>query len=139
MTTAVGGTAEVVKLIESRLKEIDVQLQPLIELQRERDALQQALGALRGGRPEPRQSSPARPRKPAARRSRAGKRAARGSNLTAISDFLSSNAGATAGEIAEATGISRGVVYSATSRLSASGKLERVPKPDGQVGYRVKA
>jgi hypothetical protein len=31
-----------------------------------------------------------------------------------------------------------GVVYSATSRLSASGKLERVPKPDGQVGYRVK-
>ena len=35
-------------------------------------------------------------------------------------------------------GLSRrsGVVYSATSRLSASGKLERVPKPDGQVGYR---
>ena len=133
MTGALGGTAEVVKLIENRLKEIDEQLRPLTELQRERDKLREALGALREG--EPRQSSP-RARKPAARRSRAGKRAPRGSNLTAITDFVAANAGATAGEIAEATGISRGVVYSATSRLSSSGKLERVPKRDGQVGYR---
>jgi Winged helix-turn-helix DNA-binding len=135
MTGALGGTTEVVKLIENRLKEIDKQLQPLTELQRERDKLKEALGALSGG--EPRRSSPRRARKPGGRRSRSGKRAARGSNLAAITDFVSSNAGATAGEIAEATGISRGVVYSATSRLSSSGKLERVPKPDGQVGYRV--
>ena len=135
MTGAVGGTAEVVKLIESRLEEIERQLQPFTELERERHKLQQALGALRDddGRPaHPRGSSSAR------RRSRPGKRAARGSNLAAITDFVASNAGATAGEIAKATGISRGVVYSATSRLSASGKLERVPQPDGQVGYRVK-
>lgn len=135
MTGAVGGTAEVVKLIESRLEEIEKQLQPFAELERERSKLQQALGALRGDDP-----GPARTRRAgtqATRRPRSAKRAARGSNLTAITTFVSSNAGATAGEIAEATGISRGVVYSATSRLSASGKLERVPKPDGQVGYRV--
>ena len=136
MTGAVGGTAEVVKLIESRLEEIERQLQPFTELERERSKLQQALGALRDD-----DERPARARRAgsaASRRPGSGKRAARGSNLAAIKDFVSSNAGATAGEIAEATGISRGVVYSATSRLSASGKLERVPKPDGQVGYRAK-
>lgn len=135
MTGAVGGTAEVVKLIESRLEEIERQLQPFTELERERSKLQQALGALRNDEPRPARTRPAG--KPPTRRQRAGKRAARGSNLVAITDFVSANAEATAGEIAEATGISRGVVYSATSRLSASGKLERVAKPDGQVGYRV--
>ncbi len=133
MTGAVGGTAEVVKLIENRLKEIDKQLEPFAELQRERDKLQEALGALRDGEPQPRARRGGRP---TTRRQRAGKRAARGSNLTAITDFVASHPGATAGEIAEATGITRGVVYSATSRLSSSGKLQRVPKADGQVGYR---
>ena len=137
MTGAVGGTADVVKLIESRLEEIERQLQPFTELERERSKLQQALGALRGDDPLPARAR--RAGKQATRHPRAGTRAARGSNLAAITRFVSSNAGATAGEIAEATGISRGVVYSATSRLSASGKLERVPKPDGQVGYRVTA
>ena len=133
MTGAVGGTAEVVKLIENRLKEIDKQLEPFAELQRERDKLQEALGALRDGEPGPRAR---RGGKSTTRRQRAGKRAARGSNLTAITGFVASHPGATAGEIAEATGITRGVVYSATSRLSSSGKLQRVPKADGQVGYR---
>ena len=135
MTGALGGTAEVVKLIENRLKAIDEQLRPFDELRRERDKLREALEALRGD--EPPKSTARRPRRSGGRRSsRSGKRAARGSNLTAITEYVASNAGATAGEIAEATGISRGVVYSATSRLSTSGKLERVPKPDGQVGYR---
>jgi hypothetical protein len=65
-----------------------------------------------------------------------GPRAPRGSNLEAIVSHVAANPGATAGEISTATGIARGVVYSATSRLSSSGKLEREPKPDGQVGYR---
>ena len=136
MTGAAGGTAEVVKLIESRLEEIERQLQPFTELERERSKLRQALGALRDDDERPARARPAA--RAASRRTRSGTRAARGSNLAAIKDFVSANAGATAGEIAEATGISRGVVYSATSRLSASGKLERMPKPDGQVGYRVK-
>jgi hypothetical protein len=134
MAEVVGGTAEVVKLIESRLREIDEQLAPFTELQRERDRLQDALRALRDV--EPRRARTRGSAKSADRRQRAGRRAARGSNLAAINDYVASHAGATAGEIAEATGITRGVVYSATSRLSAAGKLERVPKPDGQVGYR---
>ena len=48
---------------------------------------------------------------------------------------MTANPGATSGEIADATGISRGVVYSAVSRLTNAGKLTREPKPDGQVAY----
>ena len=118
----VGATADVERLIESRLREIEEQLRPFAELELERSRLRDALGVLRGG------GAPSR--------APSGKRAARGSNLTAIVAFVGSNPGATAGEIAKATGISRGVVYSATSRLSSSGKLERLPKDDGQVGYR---
>jgi sugar-specific transcriptional regulator TrmB len=45
--------------------------------------------------------------------------------------------GATAAEIAHATGIDRGVVYSATSRLASAGRLRRTPYGDRQVGYEV--
>ena len=129
-------TAEVERLIESRLREIEEQLRPFTELERERSRLQDALVVLRGGAaPKPDERAAAQGGR-AARRSRSGRRAARGANLSAIIAHVTAQPGATAGDIADATGISRGVVYSATSRLSSAGKLERVPKPDGQVGYR---
>jgi hypothetical protein len=138
--------SQVEQLIEKRLAEIEEQLQPFAALVDERRRLQDALAALRadappGALPELPQSQTPRSQPPPkrARRSRSakGKRAPRGSNLQAIVDFVSANPGSTAGEIASGTGISRGVVYSATSRMSASGKLERRPKSDGQVGYQV--
>ena len=129
-------TAEVERLIESRLREIEEQLRPFTELERERSRLQDALVVLRGGVAPAPAARDAAPSGRAARRSRSGKRAPRGSNLRAIIAHVSAQPGATAGDIADATGISRGVVYSATSRLSSAGKLERVPKADGQVGYR---
>lgn len=52
---------------------------------------------------------------------------------------MTDNPGATSGGIAEATGIARGVVYSAVSRLTAAGKLRREPRPDGQVAYHAVA
>ncbi len=119
-------TGEVAEFIERRLREIEEQLKPFEELERERRRLRQALGALRDEQP----------RSAAARGMLRGrKRAARGSNLTAILEHVASTPGATAGEIADATGISRGVVYSATSRLAAAGRLRREPKPDGSVAY----
>jgi sugar-specific transcriptional regulator TrmB len=119
-------TGEVAEFIERRLREIEEQLKPFEELERERRRLRQALGALRDELPRvtaPRGAS------------QANKRAARGSNLTAILAHVAATPGSTAGEIADATGISRGVVYSATSRLAAAGRLRREPKPDGSVAY----
>jgi hypothetical protein len=140
MTGTATATKQVEQLIEHRLQEIEEQLRPFAELEEERRRLRDALGVLRGGdsagvevagaAPK---SSPGRQRR--SRRASRGGRAPRGSNLSAILEYVSANPGSTAGEIATATGISRGVVYSATSRLSSSGKLSRRQKSDGQVGY----
>jgi hypothetical protein len=139
MTGTPTATAQVEQLIEHRLEEIEEQLRPFAELEDERQRLRHALDALRAG-PSHAGKTSARPsRRRAGRRTSGSSRAARaprGSNLKAIVSHVAANPGATAGEIATATGIARGVVYSATSRLSSSGKLEREPKPDGQVGYR---
>ena len=140
MTGTATATKQVEQLIEHRLQEIEEQLRPFAELEEERRRLRDALGVLRGAdaagveiaSAAPTKTSPTRQRR---RRSSRGRRAPRGSNLSAILEYVAANPGATAGEIATATGISRGVVYSATSRLSSSGKLMRRQKPDGQVGY----
>jgi hypothetical protein len=127
------GTAEVERLIEHRLEQIEEQLRPFTVLQDERRRLQDALGVLRDAET----ASDSAPGTHARRRhSRSGKRAPRGSNLSAIVDYVAATPGSTAADIASATGISRGVVYSATSRLSSAGRLVREPKPSGQVGYR---
>ena len=119
MTATPTATVEVAQFIERRLREIEEQLKPYEELEREQRRLQQALGALRTDQP------------PAPARSRA----ARGSNLAAILAYVAVTPGSTAAEIAEATGISRSVIYSATSRLAAAGRLRREAKPDGSVAY----
>jgi hypothetical protein len=141
MTGTSTATAQVEQLIEHRLEEIEEQLRPFAELEDERQRLRHALDVLRAGPSHAGNSAAAAQptrRLPGRRTSRSsrGARAPRGSNLQAIVSHVAANPGATAGEIATATGIARGVVYSATSRLSSSGKLEREPKPDGQVGYR---
>lgn len=144
-------STEVEQIIEARLRELDEQLRPLAELEQERGRLEQALQALRGGAAGNSHARPAAPgnekasgaqrrasaprrstRRPASGR---GKRASRGANLEAILEHVGRHPGATAGDLASATGISRGVVYSAVSRLTAGGRLRREQLPDGQVGY----
>lgn len=129
--------SDVEQAIERRLHEIDEQLRPLEDLALERDRLRRALQALR---PEPGATAapPARGRRGgrrAGRRAGGSRRAKRGSNLSAILAHVRAHPGATAGQLAEATGIDRGVVYSAVSRLTTSGRLRREPLADGQVGY----
>ena len=142
MTGTATATSQVEQLIEHRLQEIEEQLRPFVELEDERRRLRDALVALRSDSSRASADAPPARRQPAGKgatrraRSNGGRRAPRGSNLTAILSHVATNPGATAGDIATATGISRGVVYSATSRLSSSGKLKRDPRPDGQVGYR---
>jgi hypothetical protein len=130
---------DVVSVIEGRLQEIEAQLKTYDELARERDRLQRALDALRsdpgvGARGASSQRRATR-RRSAGRRG--ARRAQRGSNVAAIIGHVTANPGSTAAEIAEATGIDRGVVYSATSRLATGGRLRRVPKGDRQVGYEL--
>ena len=141
MTGTATATTEVERLIEHRLREIEEKLRPMTELEAERRRLQGALGALRA---QDEVVSSASVRSPASafkrsvpRRAGRSKRAPRGANLTAIVEYVASHPEATAGEIAEATGITRGVVYSAASRLSSGGRLVRQPRNDGQVGYVV--
>jgi hypothetical protein len=127
-------SSDVEQAIERRLREIDEQLRPLEDLARERERLSRALEALRPeatARPAPGRSGARR----SPRRTAGSRRAKRGSNLSAIIAHVRSHPGATAGQLAEATGIDRGVVYSAVSRLTTSGRLRRQPLGDGQVGY----
>jgi hypothetical protein len=137
MAATVTATDEVVHLIESRLKEIEEQLSPLVELEREQTKLRDALGALRAGASTDTGRTRAhRSGGTSSRGRRSSKRAPRGSNVTAILEHVAAHPGVTAGDIAAATGITRGVVYSAVSRLSADGRLLRQPRDDGQVAYR---
>jgi hypothetical protein len=138
----VTASTDVVQTVEQRLREVEAQLGSYDELTRERDRLQRALNELRadGNSPAARRSA----KRPAAvgtgpRRRRSARRARRGSNVEAITSYVTANPGATAAEIATGTGIDRGVVYSATSRLAGSGRLRRVSKGDRQVGYEAAA
>ena len=143
-------STEVEQFIQARLRELEVQLKPLAELEQERARLQQALEALRPGasRTSPSADDGERPtsartsgrtsgKRTRRRSSGAGRRATRGSNIDAILEHVGKNPGATAGGLAEATGISRGVVYSAVSRLTSAGRLRREQLADGQVGYHL--
>jgi hypothetical protein len=136
----VTGSTDVAQTIERRLREVEAQLRGYEDLARERERLQRALHELRrddGARPGWASTKPSAGKRPTAGRRRGGRRAGRGANVEAIIGFVTGNPGATAAEIASGTGIGRGVVYSATSRLAASGRLRRVAKGDRQVGYEL--
>jgi hypothetical protein len=130
------GSADVEQAIKERLLEIEAQLQPLKQLEDEAARLRRALSAVRAEPPSAAPSGRSRraTRTPAGRRT-GGQRAKRGSNLAAIVEHVQRQPGATAGQLAEATGIDRTVVYSAVARLTAAGRLQRRPTKDGQVGY----
>ena len=133
------GLTDVADTIEQRLREIEAQLDGYEELARERDRLQRALHELRsddGARPGRAPATPQAAGRASSRRRRGGRRARHGTNVEAITGYVSAHPGATAAEIATATGIDRGTVYSATSRLAANGRLRRISRGERQVGYK---
>ena len=133
------GLTDVAHTIEQRLREIEAQLNGYEELARERDRLQRALHELRSDDAARRGPAPATPQaagRASSRRRRGGRRARHGTNVEAITGYVSAHPGATAAEIATATGIDRGTVYSATSRLAANGRLRRISRGERQVGYQ---
>ena len=130
-------STDIVQAVEQRLNDIEAQLSSYDDLVRERDRLRRALNELRSDSTAARAVGSARVAsgRRGPRRRGAGRRAQRGSNVAAITNFVAANPGSTAAEIAAGTGIDRSVVYSATSRLASAGRLRRAPKGDRQVGY----
>jgi Fic family protein len=65
-----------------------------------------------------------------------GRRAPRGENLRRIREAVEQRPGATAGEVAAATGIARATVASTLGKLARAGELDKTELPGGGVGYR---
>jgi hypothetical protein len=94
----------------------------------ESERLQAALAALGA------QSAPA-PRRAPARRSATGQRAPRGANREAVLRAVGERPGASAGELAAASGVARPVLYNLLRTLSQRGELVRQELPGGGAGY----
>jgi IclR helix-turn-helix domain len=96
----------------------------------EYERLQAALAAL-GATPEP----AAKPRR--ARRASAQPRAPRGANRAAVLRALEERPGASASELAAASGVGRTVLYGLLNRLVEAGEVAKEELPGGATGYRL--
>lgn len=105
--------------IRGRLAAVERELLKVEHLVEERERLQAALRALEGGSPQGhpkgRESAPKRPR-------RAGRR---GSGRETIIKAVEQSPGATAGDVAKSTGLSRNTVAASLSQLRKAGVLEK--------------
>jgi hypothetical protein len=106
----------------------------------ESQRLTAALDALGHGEVEPaspRSTSTPRPRRARTPKPRARARAPRGQNLRLIREAVNDRPGATAGEIASATGIAPATVASTLGKLARDGELQRTTLPSGRVGFGI--
>lgn len=110
----------------------------LEELDKERKRIQGALDAYDGtAEVDIKKPGASRPvHRPASAKKWSG-RAKRGDNIKQILDYVAMRPGVTVGQISQATHIDIPVVYSATSRLAASGRLVREPLGNRQVGFKL--
>jgi sugar-specific transcriptional regulator TrmB len=91
----------------------------------EYERLEAALAAL-GSAPEPaRRRRPAQPRAP------------RGANREAVLRALEERPGASASELAAASGVGRAALYPLLSRLAERGEVTKEELPGGATGYRL--
>jgi hypothetical protein len=121
------------ELLDRILGEIRQRLAASRDAYEESRRLEAALAALgpAGALPHSVSAGPT-PRARHAQRSRAP----RGENLRRIREIVAERPGASAGEIASATGIGRPTVASTLAKLARDGELERTELPSGRVGYR---
>src|SRR4051812_46482304 len=124
------------ELLDRILAEIRERLEASRGAYEESRRLEAALKAFGSGRaPEP-----SRPKAPSRRASRSparsSPRAPRGENLRRIRALVAERPGATAAEIASATGIARPTVASTLGKLARDGELEKTKLASGAVGYR---
>jgi hypothetical protein len=124
------------ELLDRILAEIRERLDASRAAYEESQRLEAALRALGTGRAV----EPSRPRATSRRasrsRARSSARAPHGENLRRIRAVVAERPGATAGEIAAATGIARPTVASTLGKLARDGELEKTTLPSRAVGYR---
>jgi CRP-like cAMP-binding protein len=116
-------------LVETIRAEIDARLEELRPLAREASDLQRALDALTGvpGAPTTdRRGHRRRSGQRAARRPRSGRTDVR----ALVIEFVTSNPGSTAGDVAKALGLNRNSVATRLAQLAKSGELAK-----GKRGY----
>src|SRR3954452_9241995 len=119
-------------LLERILREVRERKEAARSAYEESVRLQAALDALGSAR-GPSTSTPAAPApSPAPPR-----RTARGENRRRILEVIQDRPGASAGEVAQVTGIARPTAASTLSKLAADGEVERVERPAGGVGFRI--
>src|SRR4051794_40786747 len=123
------------ELLDRILREVRERKETARAAYEESRRLQAALDALGDG--EPRGDGPAAA--PPARRaaSPAPRRTARGENRRRILEIVDQRPGASAGEVAQVSGIARPTVASTLGKLASDGEVERVERPAGGVGFRI--
>jgi IclR helix-turn-helix domain len=94
----------------------------------EYERLEAALAAMGG---------PARSAAPAPRRRPAEPRAPRGANRDAVLRALEERPGASASELAAASGVARPVLYGVLNRLIEAGEVAKEELPGGATGYKL--
>jgi Fic family protein len=121
-------------LLDRILEEIRDRKERSREAYEESQRLRAALAALEVGHAEPAPPSSSQSR--GGRRRSASRRAQPGENLAKIREAVAERPGATAGEVAAATGVARATVTSTLGKLARDGEFERTSLPGGGVGYR---
>jgi len=104
----------------------------------EYERLEAALAAMGGpARAAAPRRRPAEPRAAAARRRPAERRAPRGANREAVLRALEERPGASASELATASGVARTALYGVLNRLIEAGEVAKEELPGGATGYKL--
>ena len=120
-------------LLDGIQRDIHARLDELRPLVREYEQLRQAMAALEGV-PAEREPAAAKPRTASPPRR---KRAAAGTNREQVLTAVQDHPGASAGQIAEASGVQRTVVYGVLRRLVDDGVIDKRDDPETGTGYVV--
>src|SRR4051794_40757507 len=125
-------------LLDRILREVRERKEAARAAYEESRRLEAALDALsdgerRGGRAPATATATATAPAPAA----APRRTARGENRRRILEVVEQRPGASAGEVAQVSGIARPTVASTLGKLASDGEVERVERPAGGVGFRI--
>src|SRR3954464_12620101 len=124
------------QLLDRILAEIRDRLDASRAAYEESQRLEAALKALGSGRAAEPSRPPTASRSASRPRARSSARAPRGETLRRIRELVVERPGATAAEIASATGIARPTVASTLGKLARDGELEKTTLPSRAVGYR---
>ena len=125
-------------LLERVLREIRERKQAAQSAVEESARLEAALAALTHDVRGPGADATVTPSRRARRSPQRRKRAAPGANRDAILALVRERPGASAGEIAQATGIPRSTVSPTLARLVEGGAIERSQLPGGGIGFRAR-